>query len=98
MPSAAIKIATVVCADERQAVGTATTRLQGAKTQLTNLQTEYAQASASQKPELLQEINEQEQVVASAQTQLDQAKQALAACLARNHPPVRRPPVVGQDR
>jgi hypothetical protein len=84
----------VVCADERQAVGTATTNLQAAKSQLATLQTQFAQAPASEKPGLQEEIKEQKLVVADAQKQLDQANQALAACLARNRPPVRRPPPI----
>ena len=91
-------VTTVLCADERQAVGTATVALQDAKKQLATLQTEFAQAPASEKPGILQDINEQKTVVAAAQKQLDQAKQALAACLARNQPPSRRPPVVSDDR
>jgi hypothetical protein len=87
-------ITTVVCADERQAVGTATTNLQAAKSQLATLQTQFAQAPASEKPGLQEEIKEQKLVVADAQKQLDQANQALAACLARNRPPVRRPPPI----
>ncbi len=75
--------AAVRCLDQRNAVNQATAALKSAKAILADLKTEFAQAPASQKPGIREQINEQQKEVAAAQAALDAANKALQACLNR---------------
>jgi len=86
-----LSIAAVLCVDERAAVSTATAEVQSAKQIVANLQQEFQNAPASQKPFLRDQIKEAEKDEAAAEQRLAAAKQALSACLARNNPPRRHP-------
>jgi hypothetical protein len=74
----------VLCPDERRAVSEATAAVADAKQRLLDLDNQYQNAPASERPLIKQEIEEVRQELAALESQLAAAKQALAACLAHS--------------
>jgi len=74
----------VLCPDERRAVSEATAAVADAKQRLLDLDNQYQNAPASERPLIKQEIEEVRQELATLESQLAAAKQALAACLAHS--------------
>jgi hypothetical protein len=85
-----LSIVAAACVDERAAVSTATADVQSARQIVADLEHEFQNAPASQKPFLRQQIIEAKQEEAAAEQRLTAARQALSACLARKNPPRRR--------
>ncbi len=88
-----LTVASVLCLDERTAVNQATQARNDAKSIVLELQLEFQQATASQKPELRREIIAGQKDVAAAQKVLDAANQALQVCLTNSPKPAPTSPV-----
>ena len=91
--SGTLTTAPVPCLDQRNAVNQATQTLNGAKEIVRQLQEQFQQATATEKPEIRLEITEAQQEEAAAQSALDAANSALQACLANSERPIPTRPI-----
>ena len=79
-----LQVTIATCQAEIASVSAAFQAVSDLKSQIAELQSELSQAPHSERAFLLQQIREIEHNLASANAALDAAKQALAACQARN--------------
>jgi chromosome segregation ATPase len=79
-----LQVTVATCQAESASVTAAFQAVSDLKSQIAELQSELSQAPHSERAFLIQQIHEIENNLASANAALDDAKQTLAACQARN--------------
>ena len=82
-----LQVTISTCDAEIASVSAALQAVSDLKSQIAELQSELSQASSSERAFLLKQIRETQHNLAAANATLDAAKQALAACRARNPTP-----------
>ena len=82
-----LQVTISTCDAEIASVSAALQAVSDVKSQIAELQSELSQASSSERAFLLKQIRETQHNLAAANATLDAAKQALAACRARNPTP-----------